>query len=165
KIAIVCSAVLYTWLSAAAHAHNHSAHHSEAANSGFPATSTTTSPVGLRIQNCWVRAMPAGLPSAAYFRMENHGAEPLTLHGVHSRQFKRTLLHTSQGKSGGMQALEQAVLPVGGVLEFAPGGHHVMLEQPLQALEAGQTLPLSFWFGGSLLATTDCAVKPAGTLQ
>ena len=109
--------------------------------------------------------MPAGLPSAAYFHMENTGNTPLTLLAVHNSHFGSTRLHTSQGKSGGMKTVSQLVVPAGGSLDFAPGGHHVMLEQPSSPPTPGTNMPLSFLFEGSLLATADCAVKPANTLQ
>ncbi|MFC3340369.1 copper chaperone PCu(A)C [Paracandidimonas soli] len=146
-----------------AHAHTHASGHAHGAGDAFPDPASATAPEGLLIRDCWIRAMPAGLPSAAYFRMENTGDKPLTLHAARSPVFGHAMLHTSQG--GGMKTLPSLPIPVGGALDFSPRGNHVMLEQPSRPPQPGETLPLSFWFGGSLVATADCAVKPAGTLQ
>ena len=111
--------------------------------------------------------MPANLPSAAYLRMENRGTTPLTLHAANSDAYAHVMLHTTTTQ-GGMARMENAgkldIAP-GDTLEFAPGGHHVMLEQAAKALQPGDTVTLTLWFGDTLLSNASCTVKPANTLK
>jgi len=55
-----------------------------------------------------------------------------------------------------------ACVPVlaSGSVSFAPKGYHVMLEEPVQPLKVGGTLPLTLRFDDGSSATTHCAINP-----
>ncbi|GAA5232980.1 copper chaperone PCu(A)C [Verticiella sediminum] len=120
---------------------------------------------GVAVTECWVRAMPQNLPSAAYFTLRNETGSALRLTGIASAAFGQTMLHrtVTQDGTARMQHTDAVDIPAGGTFEFAPGGYHAMLEKPTAALAPGQTISVTFAFGGDGQLTAPCAVRsPAG---
>ncbi len=148
----------------AAQAHDHGGHHHGAG----VAPSSDESPLGVKIEDCWIRALPTHLPSAAYFKVRNESTAPITLSGVQTDAFAHAMLHASRDENGmaKMMHAEPIVIPAGGEFAFkTSNGYHVMLEQARQALEMGSSQTLSFLFdrGGPL--SVDCIVKPPSALE
>ncbi|WP_118182673.1 copper chaperone PCu(A)C [Paraburkholderia phosphatilytica] len=122
-------------------------------------------PAAVSVSDCWIRLLPGNLPSGGYFKANNSGAEALDLVGVDSEAFGMAMLHQtqSQGSTSTMAMVDKAPLPAHGTLTFAPGGYHVMLEQPKTKLKVGTTTPLTFSFSDGEKVTASCAVKSAGS--
>jgi copper(I)-binding protein len=136
-------------------AHQHAAH--------APAGAQAAAPAGVRVEHCWIRAMPASLPSAGYFTVVNEGDKPAQLVGIASEAFGKTMLHetrTSEGMAR-MVMTHSVDIPAGGKLSFAPGGHHAMLEQSVAPLTVGESVPVELQFEGGGKVKTDCTIKPA----
>lgn len=120
----------------------------------------------LEAHDCWVRLMPASLPSSGYFVVSNSGDKPATLTGAETPAFGMAMLHksTSNGSTSTMSMVESAEVPAHGTLAFAPSGYHLMLEDAPKPLKVGTTIPLKLTFSDQSSIETTCAVKPASTL-
>ncbi|AOJ33546.1 copper chaperone PCu(A)C [Burkholderia metallica] len=118
------------------------------------------------VSDCWIRGMPGNLPSGGFFNVKNSSDNPIDLTGVDSDAFGMAMLHQTQsnGSTSTMVMVDKATVPAGGTLSFAPGGYHVMLEQPTHPLKVGTTLPLTFTFGDGEKVTAQCTVKAPGTM-
>lgn len=118
------------------------------------------------VSDCWVRLLPGSLPSGAYFNVTNSTGDAIELKGVHSDAFGMAMLHRTQsnGSTSTMEMVDSATVPANGTLQFAPGGYHVMLEQPKHPLKVGSTIDLTFTFGNGEKTTAQCAVKSPATM-
>lgn len=166
--ALLASALAF----ASAHASDgHGAHgshgHAGHAAPAFGDAAHAPAPEAISVQNCWIRALPSRLPAAGYFRLENSGTTPAVLIGAQAEGFGKVMLHTHE-TTGGMSRMvhvDKVPVPAGGVLDFAPGGHHVMLEQPTEDLQIGTRRPITLWFEGGHAVTAECDVRPPGATQ
>ncbi|PLZ03462.1 copper transporter [Burkholderia sp. WAC0059] len=115
----------------------------------------------LMVSNCWIRTLPGNLPSGGYFSVMNMSDDPIDLTGIKTDAFGMAMLHETRakGSTSTMAMVKKATVPANGTLAFAPGGYHVMLEQPKQPLQIGTTVPLTFTFGDGEQVTAQCAVK------
>jgi periplasmic copper chaperone A len=120
----------------------------------------------LEAHDCWVRLMPASLPSSGYFVVSNSGDKPATLTGAETPAFGMAMLHksTSNGSTSTMSMVDSAKVPAHGTLAFAPSGYHLMLEDAPKPLKPGTTIPLKLTFSDQSSIETTCAVKPPSTL-
>ncbi|HTH60943.1 MAG TPA: copper chaperone PCu(A)C [Paraburkholderia sp.] len=118
------------------------------------------------VSDCWVRLMPGNLPSGAYFNVNNASNAAIELQGVDTDAFGMAMLHRTQsnGSTSTMEMVESATVPANGTLKFAPGGYHVMLEEPKHPLKVGSTIALTFTFGNGEKTTAQCAVKSPATM-
>jgi copper(I)-binding protein len=118
------------------------------------------------VSDCWVRLLPGNLPSGAYFDVKNASGSAIELTGVDTDAFGMAMLHRTQsnGSTSTMEMVDSATVPANGTLKFAPGGYHVMLEQPKHALKVGSTIDLSFTFSNGEKTTAQCAVKSPATM-
>lgn len=155
-----------TSLSAQAHSRHAHGHHSHGHASSAD-VATATAPDGVTVANCWIRALPNRLPSAGYFQINNGGARDAVLVNAQSKAFGKVMLHASKTVNGMavMVHADTVVIPAGGSFEFAPNGHHVMLEQPTAELQIGKTLPITFWFEGDSAVTADCDVRSPASMR
>jgi hypothetical protein len=103
----------------------------------------------LIVSEVWARATPPSAEvGAAYFTLENLAGTPDTLIAVASPVASRTEMHTHSMQDGMMMMmqLESVEVPAGGVVEFKPGGNHIMfigLERPLVE---GERFPMTLQF-------------------
>jgi len=164
---LVAAFAAATSLSAQAHSgHGHHAHQ-HSGQSSFGDAATAAAPEGVTVSNCWIRALPNRLPSAAYFTLTNSGDRDAVLVGAQSKAFGKVMLHASKTVNGmaAMVHADKIEVPAGGSFEFAPGGHHVMLEQPTSELQVGQSLPITLWFDGDRALTSDCEIRSPASLK
>ncbi|TAN09834.1 MAG: copper chaperone PCu(A)C [Burkholderiaceae bacterium] len=117
----------------------------------------------LAISACWIRLLPAQIPSAAYFVIKNTGSEAVQIDAAASPAFASVMLHrtTEQNGVSRMSASGDLTIPPGGELAFKPGGYHAMLEQPTGPLAVGQTVTLEFLTANAEHASAACKVEPA----
>ncbi len=127
---------------------------------------SSTQAATLSAHDCWIRLMPASLPSSGYFVVSNNGDKPATLTGAETPAFGMAMLHksTSNGSTSTMSMVESAEVPAHGTLAFAPSGYHLMLEDAPKPVKVGSTIPLKLTFADQSSIETTCAVKPASTL-
>ncbi|MES1203307.1 MAG: copper chaperone PCu(A)C [Pseudomonadota bacterium] len=118
-------------------------------------------PVGaIKIENARIAAPPPGAAvAAAYFTLRN-GGPPDQLVAASSPAAASAELHATQNDAGmmSMHHMEGVDLPAGGVVEFAPGGQHIMLTGLTQPLLAGASQPITLSFAHAQPVTVNFAV-------
>lgn len=147
------------------HEHSHDHHHGGHAQVEFTGHEKQLSEV--EFSRCWVRLVPGGRPSAAYFDLKNTSNEPIALIGVRADNFVDMMLHETTVVDGvsKMDMVEKVVLEAGEIASFEPKGNHVMLTAESEnAVAVGDTVNLQFKFEGEQVASTECLVKPINTL-
>ena len=84
------------------------------------------------ITDAWFRALPGKLPAGGYFTAQNNTSRDVSITGVSSDACGMLMIHQSSNKGGmsGMHMMEEVKVPAGGKVAFAPGGYHLMCEQP-----------------------------------
>jgi copper(I)-binding protein len=137
--------------------------HGEHAPASLQGISQTPAAKTLAISACWIRLLPAQIPSAAYFVIKNTGSEAVRIDAAASPAFASVMLHrtTEQNGVSRMSASGDLTIPPGGELAFKPGGYHAMLEQPTGPLAVGQTVTLEFLTANAEHASAACKVEPA----
>lgn len=121
---------------------------------------------GVSASNCWIRQLPAPVPSGGFLVLHNGGQKPVVLTGVTSADYGHIMMHqtTESGGVSSMSMVHDVRIPAGGEFRFAPGGYHLMLEEPRPGLKVGDTVRMDFSLADSQQFSVPCAVKPANTL-
>ena len=86
----------------------------------------------------------AGESSAAYLRIQNRGADDLTIVSASSAAAAEVAIHrtVAQDDMARMDALDSLRIPAGETVELAPGGLHIMLSGLTADLAPGSALTL-----------------------
>jgi copper(I)-binding protein len=119
----------------------------------------------LSIAGAWFRALPARLPAAGYFDLQNTGQWPATLSGADSPDCGMIMMHKSEQASGtdSMADVPSVEIPAGQTVKFAPGGYHLMCSDPGPAMKPGGSVPVTLHFSDGSQATIRFPVKsPSG---
>ncbi len=84
------------------------------------------------VTDAWFRSLPGGTPAGGYFTAQNNTGREVSITGVNSGACGMLMMHRSANKGGmsGMDMVDKVTLPAGGIVKFAPGGYHLMCEQP-----------------------------------
>ncbi|RDU97765.1 copper chaperone PCu(A)C [Trinickia dinghuensis] len=132
----------------------------------FCAAPVLAAPASVMVSDCWVRLLPGTLPSGGYFSVMNMSDKPVNLVGVDTDAFGMAMLHQtkSNGSTTTMVMVDKAAVPANGTLKFAPGGYHLMLEQPKHPLKVGTSIQMTFKFDDGEKVSSECAVKSAGAM-
>lgn len=83
----------------------------------------------IEIRDAWIRPADAGMNTAAYFIIENHGETDRLLEAA-SSVAERTEIHRSFEDDAGVMRMEEqdaVILASGRSVTFEPGGLHIML--------------------------------------
>lgn len=98
---------------------------------------------------------------AVFFRLRNTGSSEEVLTGVITEAAERAELHESVNDNGimRMRALRSVSVPAGGIVEFEPGGKHVMLSKLKSPLAAGQSFKMTLTFKSAAPQTVTVEVK------
>ncbi|MCX7544358.1 copper chaperone PCu(A)C [Marinicella gelatinilytica] len=129
-------------------------------------SSTQASELVLTVEDAWLRAGPPNANMmAAYVKLGNESNETMTLVAADSDAFGMTEIHRTIEVNGVFKMKEQQALPIaaGDVLTMEPGGLHIMLMMPKQAIELGQVVEITLRYetenGESHHQTIDFEVK------
>lgn len=98
---------------------------------------------GLGVADAWIRSAPPGAPAlAGYALLRNPGAAPLSVRPCHTEGFASTELHQTLHEDGmaRMRAVEALEVAARGSVLLAPGGHHLMLTQPVAVPAVGEVV-------------------------
>jgi hypothetical protein len=114
----------------------------------------------VHVTRAWSRETPPGTPvGAAYFSLRNETSVTIVLVGADTAVAERAEFHETMMHDGlmTMHHHEEFVLEPGAMLEFVPGGNHVMLMGLGARLEHGQVFALSLRFrdGNSIDVAVD----------
>ena len=102
---------------------------------------------GVSIENAWIaEAPPVSKVLAAYMEFKNNNNQAVSIVSAESESFERTEFHQTQYKNdmAKMQKQDNLTIPANSRLEFEPGGHHIMLFNPLKKLKAGDKVNFLF---------------------
>jgi copper(I)-binding protein len=90
------------------------------------------------VTGAWFRALPGKLPAGGYFTAQNNSKRDVAITGASSDACGMLMMHQSSNKGGmsGMDMVHQVSVPAGGKVAFAPGGYHLMCDQPKMKLGA-----------------------------
>ena len=85
----------------------------------------------------------------------------VTITGASSDACGMLMIHQSSNKGGmsGMHMMEEVQVPASGKVAFAPGGYHLMCEQP--KMKIGAKVPVTLHFAGGNSVTVAFEVRGA----
>lgn len=130
------------------------------------ATSLAGADSGLQVSEPWIReAPPTSRVLAAYLTLVNTGDNTMTVTAISSPDFKNAEIHRTVIEAGvaRMLPVKQLEVPAGGQLMLEPGGHHLMLFDPLRTLTAGETVTLIIHMNnGKQLSATAPVIRKTG---
>ncbi|WP_105200122.1 MULTISPECIES: copper chaperone PCu(A)C [unclassified Pseudoalteromonas] len=104
---------------------------------------------GLMISEAKVRQfLPAASSSVGYFTLENNSERERTLKAVELESLGRVEIHTHEHSDGmmKMRKLDSLTIGANSRIVLQPGGLHLMLFSPQQALSVDQTLKMTLIF-------------------
>ena len=129
-------------------------------------TSLANADSELQISEPWVReAPPASRVLAGYLTLVNTGDNTVTVTEITSPDFKNAEIHRTVMEAGiaRMLPVKQLEVPADGQFILEPGGHHLMLFDPLRTLTEGETVTLIIHIkNGSQLSATAPVVRKTG---
>ena len=98
----------------------------------------------LEFEDPWSPLAPPGRTMAGFVTLHNPGDSDITLVNATSPQFERVEIHTMSMDDGvmRMRRLEELVVGAGKKVILQPGGRHLMLFEPSQTFEDGDTIDL-----------------------
>lgn len=105
--------------------------------------------------------LPGQSAAVAYFSLHNATPTAMTLRRVSSPDFASVEMHTTYFDNGvaHMQSLESLTIAELSQVEFSPGGHHLMLMQPLNDIEPGDHVTLDFHYNDESSLSLRATVK------
>ena len=127
----------------------------------------------------WVRSLGGTLPAAGYFTLRNDGAAPVRLTGAASPACGSLTLHETvrqhtmsamsaldpnnppggMARMSSMQPVAQVLVPGHASIRFAPGGFHLMCEQPTAAVRPGQQIEVTLRLDHDAVVTSAFPVR------
>jgi copper(I)-binding protein len=115
----------------------------------------------LRVEDAWVRWLPAGVPAGGYATLINDGDEARVLIGAVSSAFGDVSIHRSVDRGGtmAMEAVESINIQAHSKLNFAAAGYHLMLMQPANPIHPGDKVPITLRFADGRLLTIPFEVR------
>jgi copper(I)-binding protein len=100
---------------------------------------TVANAAPFEITDGWFRALPGHLPAGGYFNAYNGTGRDIAIMGADSDACGMLMMHQSSNKGGmsGMDMVDKVSVPAGGMVHFAPGGYHLMCENPTAKMKMG----------------------------
>jgi periplasmic copper chaperone A len=131
---------------------------------GAAAGARTGEPV--RVQQAWIRWLPANLPAGGYVTLTNLSDRAVALISASSPDYGSVALHRSLVHNGtaSMVPVARINLAAHATLNFESLGYHLMLMQPRASVAPGDHVPVTLHFadGGSLTASFEVRKPAAG---
>lgn len=116
---------------------------------------------GAKIDNAWIRWLPAGVPLAGYASIVNPGDRPIVLVSASSAAFRDVSIHRSIRTDGAVRMSpvgEIAIAPHSSV-DFEAEGYHLMLMQPTETLDSQSAIPITLRFADGSSVTVRFQVR------
>ena len=134
---------------------------------GAMSAASATSAQQIRVSHAWLRILPGALPAGGYATLHNDGDQPAALTGARSAVYAQVMLHESStaGGTNRMHMAEAMSVPARGSAALTPGGFHLMLEQPRQAVKPGDVVRLTLTFADGSTRDVDFSARPANALD
>jgi copper(I)-binding protein len=116
----------------------------------------------LQVENPWIpEAPPVSSVLAGYVTLVNPSDETVTIEAVSSEVFDRVEIHRTVMQQGmaRMEPQDTLTIPAHDRVQLKPGGLHLMLIKPKQALKNGDQVDLSLKLSSGDIITTRFVVK------
>ena len=115
------------------------------------------------IRDGWFRALPGKLPAGGYFTAYNGTNQEVSILGADSDACGMLMMHQSSNKGGmsSMDMVDKVSVPAGGTLRFAPGGYHLMCDNPTARMKPGNKVAVSLKLSDGSSVTAGFVVKNA----
>jgi len=129
---------------------------------GLSACNAATGETGLTFEEAWIRAVPPGMKMTAGFgKLGNPEAEAIELVAFASPSFGDVSLHRTELMDGMSRMREVPVLsiPAGESVELVPGGYHLMLMMPAEAIGPGQEVIVQVTVGDGRIFSFELPVE------
>ncbi|EDT42501.1 copper chaperone PCu(A)C [Burkholderia ambifaria] len=122
---------------------------------------TTFAASTVQADACWIRTMPAAVPSSGYFTLKNDGDKAATLTSIDTPAFGMAMIHETQtaGSTAKMVHVDAVDVPAHGTVTFKPKSYHVMLEEPRQPVAPGAKVPFRLHFADGSTVSVTCDAK------
>jgi copper(I)-binding protein len=111
-----------------------------------------------------VRWLPNRLPAAGYMNLTNTSSQGVDLVSASSPDYGSVMLHrsVSNGSTKSMEMIDKLPIPAHGGVAVAPGGYHLMLEEPRHKIAPGDTVHVQLRFSSGETVDTPMPVKTPG---
>jgi len=118
----------------------------------------------IRVDDPWIRWLPAGVPAAGYFTLINTGDTSVALIAAASADFRDVSIHRSVERGGVMQMEEisEVIVDPRSRLELAAKGYHLMLMNPVRPIESEKRIPITLRFRDGTALTVPFEVRKPG---
>ena len=115
------------------------------------------------IADGWFRALPGKLPAGGYFTATNGTDRTLSIVGADSDACAMLMMHRSSNKGGmsGMDMVDRVNVAAGGTVHFAPGGYHLMCENPNAKMKVGSKVAVLLRLSDGSSVTAGFVVRNA----
>jgi periplasmic copper chaperone A len=115
----------------------------------------------ISIKEAWARPGTAGSNSAVYFIIDNPTSQAISLVSASSEVAVHVEIHTTMHNEHGtamMRPLDSVEIPAKSLVEFVPGGLHVMLIGLVDDLQIGDQISISLTFDDNGAMDVDAVV-------
>jgi len=118
-----------------------------------PAIAATSETPTVRVENAWIRWLPAGVPEGGYATLTNTGEKAATLIAASSPDYGEVSIHRSveQGGTLSMVPVQKIAINPHSTVDFVATGYHFMLMQPRKAQKPGDHVPITLRFAEGTL--------------
>jgi copper(I)-binding protein len=119
----------------------------------FLASTAAAQAAPFDVTGAWFRSLPGTLPAGGYFTAQNNSGREVAITGVSSASCGMLMMHQSKAAGGmsGMDMVDKVTLPPGGIVKFAPGGYHLMCEQPKLKIGTKAPVAINLSNGGTVI--------------
>lgn len=117
------------------------------------------------VENAWIpEAPPSVSAQAGYLDITNHFATTMVLSGAESLYYDQVVLHRTvvDSETDFARMIEQSTVTIeaGQTLKLEPGGYHLMLLTPRQAIDTETLIPITLLFESGYQKTVNFEVRP-----
>ena len=129
------------------------------------AAAAAPAPPTVRVEQPWIRWLPANLPAAGYAQIINDRDTTVRLVGTSSPDYGMVMLHHSRLAEGDstMERVSHLDIPAHGSLKLKPGGYHLMLIHSTRAIKPGDHVKVTLKFAGGTTLQADFPVLPSAS--
>jgi periplasmic copper chaperone A len=119
-------------------------------------------PASLIVTDAWARRTPGSEVAAVYFKVQNTDSVIKTITGAGSTLAVHTTIHRTTVVSGQsqMRDVPEVILKPGQIVNFAPGGLHLMLMGLKKATKTGEQLPIELQLKNGVKVSFSATIKP-----
>jgi len=116
----------------------------------------------IRVEEAWIRWLPAGVPAGGYATLANIGDRPVILVAASSPEFGEISLHQTLDRGGTVDMVPVAKISINphSSVNFAAMGYHFMLMQPSESRKPGDQVPITLRFADGASMVVPFEVRP-----